>query len=142
MDCVFLAQYPTQTDRTLAAFEEAYTQFHANKDVWIENKSKRNKKSKKSKKKGTEHVKLKGSMDNFNTETMEHLHRPMVKDMYNSTNRREWIKQILEHLQRLETVRNHGSTETFDNEFDCMQARVRARVQRLAMSPRGGMRQP
>ncbi|KAG9092719.1 hypothetical protein FRC06_011822 [Ceratobasidium sp. 370] len=98
MDCIFLAQYPTQTDRTLAAFDKSYQDFHANKDIWINNGTKRNKKKKKKKKKARgstrpdgviegwaipkihilrhipEHVKLKGSMDNFNTETMEHLH--------------------------------------------------------------------
>jgi hypothetical protein len=140
MDCVFLAQYPIQTDRTLAAFDEAYQEFHSYKDIWIENKTKRSKKSKKSKaKKGStvrednviegwaiqkihilrhipEHVKLKGSMDNFNTETMEHLHRPMIKDMYNATNRRQWKTQILEHLRRLESIRNYGEFLAWNHE--------------------------
>ncbi|KAF8593279.1 hypothetical protein BDV93DRAFT_482507 [Ceratobasidium sp. AG-I] len=134
MDCIFLAQYPIQNEQTLAAFEESYRTFHANKEVWIENKSKRSKKRKKTKK-GTsnviegwaiqkihilrhipEHIRLKGTMDNYNTETMEHLHRPMLKDTYKSTNRREWIKQITNLLKRSETIRNYTEWMEWNHE--------------------------
>jgi hypothetical protein len=43
MDCIFLSQLPLQTDKSLAAYEEAYRLFQANKDVWIQNGSKKGK---------------------------------------------------------------------------------------------------
>ncbi|KAF8593503.1 hypothetical protein BDV93DRAFT_461035 [Ceratobasidium sp. AG-I] len=134
MDCIFLAQYPVQTEQTLTAFEEAYRVFNANREVWIENGSKRNKKRKKNKKGETtvimgwaiqkihilrhvpEHIRLKGTMDNYNTETMEHLHRPMLKDTYKSTNRREWIKQVTRLLKRYETMRNFSEWMEWNND--------------------------
>lgn len=131
MDCIFLAQYPVQTDQTLAAFEEGHDVFNANREAWTENDSKRNKKTATTRKRGKdgvmrehdnvirtwaipkihilrhipEHIRLKGTTDNYNTETMEHLHRPMLKDTYKGTNRRGWKDQIIRLLKRSETMR-------------------------------------
>ncbi|KAG9089800.1 hypothetical protein FRC06_001389 [Ceratobasidium sp. 370] len=117
MDCIFLAQLPIQTERTLAAYEEAYRIFQANKDVWIENKSKRGKKGKlilgwaipKLHLLGhvPEHVREKGTMDNYTTEIMEHLHSPTLKEPYRASNRKEWVQQVANYSSRHEIMRGY-----------------------------------
>ncbi|KAG8733029.1 hypothetical protein FRC11_009177 [Ceratobasidium sp. 423] len=134
MDSIFLAQYEMHREDTLQALDESYQDFHANKQVWIENKTKYNKKKKNKGKNGkgggkgandndgviknwaipkihivrhiVEHVRRKGTMDNYNTETMEHLHRPCIKDPYNGSNRKAWIAQLIRWLKRHERMRD------------------------------------
>jgi hypothetical protein len=115
MDCVFLSQLPVHTDKTFAAYEEAYRVFQMNKDVWIENGSKKGKKGKvieswaipKAHIMGhiPDHGRLKGPTDTYNTETMEHLHIPMLKEAYRASNRREWLKQVTTYVYRREIMR-------------------------------------
>ncbi|KAG8727908.1 hypothetical protein FRC10_005474, partial [Ceratobasidium sp. 414] len=52
-----------------------------------------------------DHVRLKGSADNFSTETMEHLHVD-VKEAYRASNRREWKRQTVRWLTRRERMRD------------------------------------
>jgi hypothetical protein len=116
MDCVSLAQLPVHTERTLAAFQEAYGVFHANKNVWIENGSKKGKRGiitswaiPKAHIIGhiPEHVRLKGTCESYNTETMEHLHVPSLKEPYRGSNRRGWIRQVVRWLGRREVMRTN-----------------------------------
>ncbi|KAG8691040.1 hypothetical protein FRC11_007309 [Ceratobasidium sp. 423] len=127
IDVAFLAQLPIHTDKTLADYEASYTEFHRHKGVWIKNKSKRMK-GKKNKKRGEiivndswaipklhigrhapEHVHAKGTLDNYNTETMETLHKSHCKDPYDLTNHRPgWQKQMLRRLGRHEKLREYG----------------------------------
>ncbi|KAG8705568.1 hypothetical protein FRC11_008938 [Ceratobasidium sp. 423] len=123
LNFTFLGQYQIHTDKTLADFEDAYQEFQRHKQVWVKNKSKR----KKSKGKkisvneswaipklhiachAPEHIRLKGTLDNFNTETMEHLHRSHCKDPYDLTNHQPgWQKQVLRRLLRHEKMREYG----------------------------------
>ncbi|KAF8596295.1 hypothetical protein BDV93DRAFT_455244 [Ceratobasidium sp. AG-I] len=113
MDCVFLAQYPVHTEQTIAAFEESYRVFHANKDDnvirhWAIPKIHILRHI-------PEHVRLKGTMDNYNTETMEHLHRPMLKDPYRGTNRRGWKDQIVRRLKLSEAMCNYADFMDWNN---------------------------
>lgn len=117
LDCAFLAQLPVHTEETLAAYESAYQQFQSNKAVWLENKSKRGKKGKltpgwaipKQHIMGhiPEQVRLKGTCDNFNTETMEHLHVPYLKDGYRASNCKGWIRQIVRYNARQDIMRGY-----------------------------------
>lgn len=82
LDCIFLAQLPVHTDKTLANYELAYREYHAHEVIWIMNKSER-KKGMKMKKiqvnkswsipkqhisgHAPEHICLKGTLDNYNT---------------------------------------------------------------------------
>lgn len=104
MDCIYLAQLPTHTERSLQAYKTAYQDFMANWQGWIENKTR----------KGkckviphlhipkmhvihhfAQHICQKGSTDNFTTETMEHLHIG-VKEAYWASNRWEWKQQTVQ----------------------------------------------
>lgn len=117
MDCIFLAQLPVQTERSLAAFEEAHRTFHANKQVWIDNGSKRGKKGQIINNWNIpkahiirhipEHIRLKGTTDNYNTETMERLHIPMLKMPYRGSNRKEWQRQVVRKLTRLQRMHEY-----------------------------------
>lgn len=109
-----LSQLPTQSDRTLKAYEDAYNTFMTCRHAWIDNKTRRGKN-------GviphfhipkmhvirhlTPHIRRKGSADNFSTETMEHLHID-VKDAYRASNRRDWKVQTTQWLTRRERVRD------------------------------------
>jgi hypothetical protein len=83
MECIYLAQLPTHSDRSLQAYEAAYKDFMADRQGWIENETRRGKRGviphfnipkMHVTRHFTPHVQRKGSADNFSTETMEHLH--------------------------------------------------------------------
>ncbi|KAG9122943.1 hypothetical protein FRC07_000441 [Ceratobasidium sp. 392] len=117
VDSVFIAQLPVHTERTLEAYREQFRAFFGNKDVWIENKSKCGKKGKVNKKWEIpkahlmyhipDHIRWKGSMDNYNMEVMEHLHGPMLKDPWRASNRRGWIQQLIRWLARRSNMRGY-----------------------------------
>jgi hypothetical protein len=112
LDCIFLAQYPVHTENTLTDYESSYWEYHENKAIWVKNKSKRGKSSNTEKIQVNkswsipkqhisghtpEHIHLKGMLDNYNTETMEHLHWSHCKDPYELTNHQEsWQNQVLQ----------------------------------------------
>ncbi|KAG8768447.1 hypothetical protein FRC12_005557 [Ceratobasidium sp. 428] len=105
LDSVFLAQLPVHTEKTLAGYREQFQAFFGNKDVWIKNKSKCGKKGRVNKKweipkahimyHVPDHIRWKGTMDNYNTEVMEHLHISMLKDPWCGSNCRGWIRQMI-----------------------------------------------
>ncbi|KAG8713186.1 hypothetical protein FRC08_013588 [Ceratobasidium sp. 394] len=94
MDCIYLARLSSQSDRSLEAYEQAYEEFMANRQAWIENSTRRGKKGVINHfnipkmhviRHFAPHVRKKGSADNFTTETMEHLHVG-VKEAYRALN--------------------------------------------------------
>ncbi|KAG9091599.1 hypothetical protein FS749_016423 [Ceratobasidium sp. UAMH 11750] len=117
MDCIFLSQLPVHSDKTLAAFDEAYRVYQANKSIWVQNKSKKSKKGKLIVRWAIpkehiirhvpEHIRLKGTCDNYNTETMEHLHVPTLKEPYRASNHKEWIRQVVRYVFRREVMKNY-----------------------------------
>ncbi|KAG9074571.1 hypothetical protein FRC06_010602, partial [Ceratobasidium sp. 370] len=110
MECIFLAQLPVHTERSLEAFEDAYQRYLTYREVWVENKSKRGKKGKVIKGwaipklhisgHAPDQIRWKGTLDNFSTETMEHLHGPMLKEPYRGSNKKGWIKQAIRWMAR------------------------------------------
>jgi hypothetical protein len=114
MDCIYLAQLPTQSDRSLQAYEAAYEEFMANRQGWIDNGTRRGKHDviphfnipkMHLTRHFVQHARRKGSADNFSTETMEHLHIG-VKEAYRASNRREWKQQTVRWLSQRERVRD------------------------------------
>ncbi|KAG9122594.1 hypothetical protein FRC07_000968 [Ceratobasidium sp. 392] len=114
MECVYLAQLPIQSDRTLQAYEAAYEAFMANRQAWIDNGTRRGKKEVIPHfnipkmhviRHHTHHVRRKGSATNYTTETMEHLHIG-VKEAYRASNWREWKQQTVRWLNRRDMVRD------------------------------------
>ncbi|KAG9087311.1 hypothetical protein FS749_003000 [Ceratobasidium sp. UAMH 11750] len=113
LDYIYYAQLPSQTEHTLEAFEAAYNEFHRYKDVWIKNGSRKGKTGviehfniPKLHTAGhmSEQIRLKGTADNFSTETIEHLHMDTIKEAYPATNKKEWEKQTIRWLIRREKL--------------------------------------
>jgi hypothetical protein len=115
MDCIYLAQLPTQSDHSLSAYQAAYNQFMKDQWGWVRNGTRKGKDrviphfhipKMHVIRHLEEHVRMKGSADNYSTETMEHLHIDMVKDAYRASNRREWKEQTARWLTRREKIRD------------------------------------
>ncbi|KAG9084396.1 hypothetical protein FS749_005263 [Ceratobasidium sp. UAMH 11750] len=114
MECIYLAQLPVQSERSLQAYETTYESLMACRQGWIENGTRKGKN-------GiikhfnipkmhiirhhVEHVRRKGTADNFSTETMEHLHVG-VKEAYRASNHREWKEWTTRWMNRREMVRD------------------------------------
>jgi hypothetical protein len=114
MECIYLAQLPIQSGCSLQAYKTAYKEFMANREVWIENETWRGKHGVISHfdipkmhviHHFVEHVQRKGSVDNFTTETMEHLHIG-IKEAYRASNQREWKQQTIWWLTQCEKIRD------------------------------------
>jgi hypothetical protein len=115
MECIYLVQLLTQSDRSLEAYQAAYEEFMRERWVWVKNGTRKGKN-------GViphfnipkmhvirhlvEQVRLKGTADNYSTETMEHLHVDMVKEAYRASNRREWKQQTSRWLMRREKIQD------------------------------------
>jgi hypothetical protein len=118
VDCIYLAQYNSTSEKVLTAFENSYALFHEKKSVWIENGTRAGKN-------GIiehfnilkfhilrhlpDHVQSKGPADNYSTETMERLHIDFIKMAYRASNCRGWTPQAIQWLKRHEQMRNFGS---------------------------------
>jgi hypothetical protein len=114
IDCIYLSQLPTHSDRSLQAYDAAHDEFMGNRDAWIKNGTRRGKRGvirhfnipkMHVTRHFTHHVRRKGSADNFSTETMEHLHVG-VKEAYRASNRREWKLQTVRWLTQRERIRD------------------------------------
>ncbi|KAG9121596.1 hypothetical protein FRC07_002390 [Ceratobasidium sp. 392] len=112
MECIYLAQLPTQSDRTLEAYRVAYNELMEYRWGWVENETRRGKHGVIPHfnipkmhviRHNDEHVRRKGSADNWTTETMEHLHID-VKDAYRASNHREWKEQTTRWFNRRERI--------------------------------------
>ncbi|KAG9077882.1 hypothetical protein FS749_010181 [Ceratobasidium sp. UAMH 11750] len=112
MECIYLAQLPVQSERSLQAYETAYETFMAHRQGWIENGTRRGKNGVIQHfnipkmhviRHHVEHVRRKGTADNFSTETMEHLHVG-VKEAYRASNHREWKEWTTRWMNRCEMV--------------------------------------
>ncbi|KAG9078783.1 hypothetical protein FRC06_008173, partial [Ceratobasidium sp. 370] len=116
-DCIAFAQMAVHTEKTLEAFERSLAILDSLKEIWIRNGSKVGKKGKVKKdwaipKKHIighipAHIWQKGTMDNYTTETMKHLHSPVLKASYKASNRKEWLLQIVRRLNRHESMREY-----------------------------------
>jgi hypothetical protein len=114
LDCIGIAQFPLQTNASLTSFKKSYALFNKHHAVWIENGYKCGKRGKVVDnwripkihilRHLVENVQLKGSADNYNTETMEHLHIIWIKDAYRASNQREWKMQIVAWLTCCEKI--------------------------------------
>jgi hypothetical protein len=109
LDFLFLAQYPIHTDNTLELLEDALSQFHESKHIFIDlgiwnnfNLPKLH---------FAKHYALKikhfGSADNFNTKYTECLHIDFTKDAYRATNCKAKYVQMTVRLERKEKISQH-----------------------------------
>lgn len=110
LDYIYLAQLPSHTDSTLAAFQQAYMEFHQYKDIWIKNGARQGEKGNviphfeipklHAPHHLVEQVLAKGTTDNYSTEVVEHLHIDTLKEPFKATNRKDWKQQTVRYLCR------------------------------------------
>ena len=104
IDFVYFASYHSHTDSTLARLKEALDEFHDNKEIFIEEgiRTHFNFNKLHMLQHYVDMIKLLGSTNGYNTENTERLHIDLAKNLYNATNKRDYIKQMTEALQRKE----------------------------------------
>ncbi|KAI9433254.1 hypothetical protein H4582DRAFT_2061067 [Lactarius indigo] len=109
LDLLYLAQYPIHTDSTLGLLTDALSQFHANKEIFVQlgirahfNIPKFHFLSH-----YVESIKSLGTTDNFNTQYTERLHIDLAKDAYAATNRKDEYEQMTLWLDRKERIHRH-----------------------------------
>ncbi|KAI0043223.1 hypothetical protein FA95DRAFT_1498903 [Auriscalpium vulgare] len=110
LDFLYLAQYPKHTNKTLITMDNAYADFHVNKDVFVELGVREHFNIPKLHK--CEHynpsITLFGTTDNYNTEQSERLHIDFAKDAYRATNHKDEYPQMTTWLERREKVFRHA----------------------------------
>lgn len=113
-DFLYVAQYRSHSDITIGYLKDALRIFHATKKIFITNKSRRGKKQviphfRIPKLAGMHvyirHIPEMGSSPQFSTEIVESLHRPMAKDPYRATNRKDFVPQMCRVMDRAERIR-------------------------------------
>ncbi|KAI0048603.1 hypothetical protein FA95DRAFT_1490591 [Auriscalpium vulgare] len=109
LDFLYLAQYPSHSDITLAYLQEALQRFHDNKHVFEDLGIREHFDIPKLH--GLLHyvdsIKLFGTTDNYNTEATERLHIDYAKDAYRSTNHKDAFPQMTKWLVRRERIWQH-----------------------------------
>jgi hypothetical protein len=115
LDFVYLASYCSHTDRTLAQMDAALQTFHATKDIFAQAGLRLDFNIPKvhSMIHYTPSIRLFGSADGYNTETLECLHIDMTKDAYRASNRRNFLIQMIVYLQRHEAVHKFAAWRTW-----------------------------
>jgi Plavaka transposase len=109
LDFLYITQYPSQTSKSLQFLQDCLTHFHENKAIFIDLNIHSN--SKIPKLHSLQHyvssIQLFEMTDNYNTETSEHLHIDLAKDVYRATNREDEYIQMTQWLKRKEKILYH-----------------------------------
>lgn len=106
LDFMYEAHLPTHSEETLAFMQGAYDRFHASKQVFVDYAAREHFNIPKihSMSHYVDAIRRYGGADGYNTESPERLHIDCAKKAYESTNRKEYIKQMTEWLWRQEAV--------------------------------------
>ncbi|KAG5649390.1 hypothetical protein H0H81_004151 [Sphagnurus paluster] len=108
IDFVYYASLQSHTTQTLLALRHSLDEFHANKSVFIELGGRQQDHFNIPKVHSIEHyeecIVLFGSADGFNTESSERLHIDFAKNAYRASNRKHYIMQMTQWLERQEAV--------------------------------------
>jgi len=91
LDFIYLAQYHSHTDNTLLALHSALNDFHTNKEIFVtlECRAHFNIPKLHSLQHYVKTIKMLGSLDGLNTESLERLHIDYAKKAYVASNRRD-----------------------------------------------------
>ncbi|KAI0825391.1 hypothetical protein BC628DRAFT_1320379 [Trametes gibbosa] len=111
LDFLYIAQYPSHTDTTLVALENALAAFHDNRDVFVTlgARSAFNIPKLHFLMHYVRFIKLFGTTDNYNTEATERLHIDFAKDAYRATNHKDEYPQMTQWLERREKIAQHAN---------------------------------
>ncbi|KAJ7489503.1 hypothetical protein FB451DRAFT_1337209 [Mycena latifolia] len=122
LDFLYYAQYPMQSSETLGDLQDDLQRFHDNKSIFVDlgiwnnfNIPKLHNMSRLALSCNSLHnishylfhLRLFGTMDNYNTEYTKHLHIDFTKDAYRTTNRKDEYLQMMLWLERKEKVLQH-----------------------------------
>lgn len=107
-DFIYYSSLHSHTTRTLQSLQDALDRFHLHKDIFIELGARQQPHFNIPKFHMMEHyvslIKLFGSADGFNTEAPERLHIDYAKDAYRSSNKKDYVAQMVVWLRRQESV--------------------------------------
>ena len=111
LNFLYLAQYPVHSTTTLALLTNSLSEFHKNKDIFVDLGIRENFNIPKLHflKHYEDFIKLHGTTDNYSTEYMEHLHIDLVKDAFHATNRKDEYPQMMNWLERREKLWRHAA---------------------------------
>lgn len=111
LDFFYLAQYKVHTKRTLSDMDEALSNFHTNKSVFIDLGIRTQFNLPKLHNVGhyKQLIMRFGTTDNYSTQTTERLHIDFAKEAYEATNHKEEFAQMTIWLERLEKMTSHAA---------------------------------
>jgi hypothetical protein len=111
LDFLYLSQYPSHTADTLSHLDNALSQFHDNKNIFVDLGARAHFNFPKLH--GLIHylssITLFGTTDNYNTEQSEQLHIDFAKDTYCTTNCKDEYPQMTMWLERSEKIQRHAA---------------------------------
>ncbi|KAI0736336.1 hypothetical protein C8Q72DRAFT_985880 [Fomitopsis betulina] len=110
LEFLYMSQYSVHSSTTLAALEQALSDFHAKKDVFIRLGAHGNFIIPKLHMMAhyVRAIMLYGTTDNYNTKATERLHIDFAKEAYRSTNRKDELPQMTKWLERRQKVLQHA----------------------------------
>lgn len=111
LDFIYLAQYQSHTDETLAKLQDTLERFHSNMDAFIDANIRNDFNIPKlhSILHYIEAIRQLGSADGFNTEAPERLHIDYAKKAYAGSSRSDYIAQMTVWLRRQEAIDCHAA---------------------------------
>jgi hypothetical protein len=108
LDFLEIAQYQSHTEAMLGYMVDVLDEFHSNKEVFINLGARINEDFNFEKLHSFEHyadsIRRFGTTDNYNTEASERLHIDYAKDAYRATNKKEFLEQMTQWLDRRERM--------------------------------------
>ncbi|TCD67036.1 hypothetical protein EIP91_000598 [Steccherinum ochraceum] len=109
LDFLYIAQYESHTTESLKFLQEALDEFHKTKNVFLALGARLGDGFKLPKLHALQHyidsIRLFGTTDNCNTESTERLHIDLAKVLYEQTNHKEYLEQMVALLERNEKMR-------------------------------------
>lgn len=110
LDFIYLAQYPMHSISSLDRLDDALTQFHNNKDIFVDLGVRSHFHFPKLHfiRHYRRLIENLGTTDNFNTEYTERLHIELAKNAYHSTNKKDEYPQMTLWLERKEKILRHA----------------------------------
>ncbi|KAH7097312.1 hypothetical protein BKA62DRAFT_586406, partial [Auriculariales sp. MPI-PUGE-AT-0066] len=106
LDFLYTAQYENQSDETLNGLTEVLSEFHRLKKVFSTSgiRADFNLPKLHALQHYAECIRLFGTTDGYNTEATERLHIDLAKNAFDATNKRDFVVQMCQWLQRHEAV--------------------------------------
>jgi hypothetical protein len=132
---LYLAQYQCHSDSTLGYLKDALTIFHKTKKIFIDNGARRGKSGvipnfNIPKLAGLHtylrHIPEMGATPQFSTEVIETCHQSMAKLAYQSTNKRDYEKQMRDFMDRTDRIALLEELRIWWEKYQKMQAIDRA----------------